>query len=138
MAEIHLCKVAVALAGDLRNVVVKTNVSYPEAQLLQFLHGDNAIRELTVTGRADTDVAREKARLKFRYGEITEALYPGFAPAMPLTDPAVTDATKSGEPSLSKRRKKAPAVRALPPEDLTPAPPPSRTQPQAPPSKARI
>lgn len=107
MAKISLCSCLVALSGDVRNTVRRDGhqaVTWPEVDVLMFLHGEDAVTEVEVIGEIDGTVAEEFERLKLRYGERACAtLFPGRRPAMLLQAPEDTP-RRSGVKAPAKKR----------------------------------
>jgi len=85
----QLVHCTVNLAGDPRKQVRRVNVSVPEIQVLQSIHGNDAVIELTYAGER-TGVDEMEMLRKFYGGkaEILErlnALFPGIRPVLPQT-----------------------------------------------------
>lgn len=84
------CSALVRLAGDLGHVVPRDNfspVSWPEIDVLRFIHGDDAIVEIKVIARVNQTAKQEKERLRLIYGPVVEDVYPGKNPQMELDMP---------------------------------------------------
>ena len=64
----NMYQVNVALAGDLRHVVIKNGVSVPELAILRSIHSDSAISNITLTAKENYDSDSERERLGKIYG----------------------------------------------------------------------
>jgi len=64
----NMYRVNVALAGDLRHVVMKEGVSVPELAILRSIHSDSAITNITLTAKENYDSDSERERLGKIYG----------------------------------------------------------------------
>ena len=64
----NMYRVNVALAGDLRHVVMKEGVSVPELAILRSIHSDSAISNITLTAKENYDSDSERERLGKIYG----------------------------------------------------------------------
>lgn len=106
MAKMHLCSCVVAIAGDIRNTVVKQGndaVSFPEIQVLKAMHGPESVTDIKVIAEVDSDQASEKARLALIYPpETVDSLYPGYAPMLPMTLPGGT-VPKAAKPKAAAK-----------------------------------
>lgn len=85
--EIVQCNVA--LGGDLNNTVPKAEVTIAELALLRVIHGEDAVRDVEVTGETAVSSAEELARLRETYPArdhegrfFVNVLYPGAAPRL--------------------------------------------------------
>lgn len=91
MSEISICTCNVALAGDIKNTVTRgptRPVTWPEVEVLQYIHGDDAVTDIVVIDKGDTTILDEYERLTLRYGkQVTATLFPGKRPAMQLKAP---------------------------------------------------
>jgi hypothetical protein len=68
----HFCKANIALGGDDRNVVVRTEndpVSWPEIEILRLLHGGQSITEVQPFARVTQPGRIERERLAMLYGD---------------------------------------------------------------------
>lgn len=82
----HFCTAKIAIAGDERNVYTATEfdpVSWPEIQVLQFLHGPESITDVEVFASAAQAPRDERQRLleKYREAPIIEVFGGRQAPA---------------------------------------------------------
>ena len=59
----QLCKCTVAIGGDIRSVVPKTQVTPAEIMLLQSIHGADAVTNIRVVGELDATMDQERNRL---------------------------------------------------------------------------
>ena len=64
----NMYQVNVALAGDVRHVVMKEGVSVPELAILRSIHSDSAITNITLTAKENYDSDSERERLGKIYG----------------------------------------------------------------------
>lgn len=67
----HFCTAKVMVAGDKDQIVYRneyTPISWPEAELLRVIHGDDAVLDLTPFVRVDQSQRDERTRLVLRYG----------------------------------------------------------------------
>lgn len=83
----QLVHCTVNLAGDPRKQVRRVNVSVPEIQLLQEIHGNDAVIDLKYAGER-TGVDEREMLVKFYGGkaevlEKVEKLFPGARPNLP-------------------------------------------------------
>ncbi len=87
----HICTCSVMIAGDVGNIMVRgpaNPVSWPEIGVLQFLHGEEAIFNISAVRAVKTTGAQEKQRLGGIYNPaIVDSLYPGKSPVMELEMP---------------------------------------------------
>ncbi len=67
----HFCTAKVMVAGDKDQIVYRDEfapISWPEAELLRTIHGDDAVLELKPFVRVDQNPREERSRLVLRYG----------------------------------------------------------------------
>jgi len=64
----NMYRVKVALAGDVRHIVMKNGVSVPELAILRSIHSDSAISDITLTAKENYDSDSERERLGKIYG----------------------------------------------------------------------
>jgi hypothetical protein len=78
---LHFCTAKIAIAGDIQQVVSRNRfdpVSWPELEVLRFVHGDDAVTDVEVFAKADQSPRDERERLVLRYGaEPLERCFPG-------------------------------------------------------------
>lgn len=93
MAQYHLLRCMVALAGDQGNTVYRHRgrpIVFPELPILQFLHGGEAITDVYVVGTWETNNNEVLERLDAIYTpEIVREVFPGARPSLPLSDSSV-------------------------------------------------
>jgi len=68
----HFCKANIALGGDDRNVVIRTEhnpVSWPEIEILRLLHGGQSITEVQPFAKVHQSARAERDRLARMYGD---------------------------------------------------------------------
>jgi len=85
--KIHYCKCRINLAGQNCHTVIfdeHNPVTWPEAQVLMTLHGDENVMDVLPIGVGETYPLQEKERLMMRYGRIVEQCFPGRSPRMEL------------------------------------------------------
>ena len=77
----HFCTAMVMVAGDKDQIVFRDKfnpISWPEAELLRVIHGDDAVLELKPFVRVDQAPHEERMRLVLRYGkEYVDDCFPG-------------------------------------------------------------
>jgi hypothetical protein len=111
----QICKCTVAIGGDPGMTITKERVTVPELMILRAVHGDDAVRNIEVTGESDVSSPEERERLISIYvnpvGVVKDTV--GAAGALPKT------IDESGIPedfiidSGAKKSKKASATEAL-------------------------
>ena len=124
MANMHLCTCKVNLAGQGFTHVqfLETDpVSWPEAQVLIALHGDENVYDIKPVKTTDINHRIEKNRLLAKYGWIVEKVFPGRNPRMemlmpgePEDQPRVDD---DGKPVEGGNGQPAPAPEPAPDDD---------------------
>jgi hypothetical protein len=107
MAEYHLLRCSVALAGDRDQVVVRHRhdpIMFPELIVLQYLHGEDAITDVHVVGTCEMAIDEAWTRLLTIYGEdAVKAVFPGARPMVPRKDDTIPLCSKPiyvSEPTL--------------------------------------
>jgi hypothetical protein len=89
----HFCTAIVSIAGDHDNTVLRGHfnpVSWPETEILRFVHGADAVSDVRVFVDVPQTSADEKARLVSIYGaEPVKEIFPGKNPQMSMTAPDV-------------------------------------------------
>ena len=87
----HFVTCKVRIAGDMRMEVVRgafNPVSYPEVEVLRYLHGDDAVLDVKPLAEAQQTAREEKERLSLKYGRVVaETIFPGKNPQMELEIP---------------------------------------------------
>ena len=113
------CKIA--LGGDPGNIMYRgpeRPVSWPEVQVLQYLHGEEAIYDAEFAHAEHSNVQSEKMRLLGIYGkDVIDNCYPGARPMMEMDFPG--DRTAVGQKRPERRyveREAAAPVPEHPPE----------------------
>jgi hypothetical protein len=80
--------IMLAVAGDRGNTVMKTGVTPSEVAVLRYLHGEDAVDDIEVTGEVKRSYNEERERLAESYGRqigerkvavAVNALFPGAA-----------------------------------------------------------
>jgi len=97
MAQFQLLRCSVALGGDNDNVVVRhrgTPILFPELQVLQFLHGEDAITDVHVIGTCEMSQEEALTRLRVIYNEENVGkVFPGARPRLPTLDRSIPRCT---------------------------------------------
>lgn len=91
--KMHWCTAKVNLAGLGFHIVVfgqERPVSWPEAQVLIALHGDENVFEIKPCGVTDGSPSEEKRRLLGKYGNMVERVFPGRTFRMEMVMPGET------------------------------------------------
>lgn len=63
----QICNCTVAIGGDPGMTVTKERVTVPELMILRAVHGDDAVRNIEVTGESDVSSPEERERLMSIY-----------------------------------------------------------------------
>lgn len=101
----QICDCLVLIGGDIRNSVIKKNVTAAEVAVLRQIHGTDAVRDIKVIGKevVNQDELREQLLLRYknvvtelfgRFGELPETLQA----ARVEDDLIIADATKKSSP----------------------------------------
>ena len=80
----------ITLAGDGRQVIFRgpTNpMTYPEVNLMMFVHGDRYVNDIKVIGTRETTNSEELQDLRIKYGKSAHEAFPGQRPRLPLQAP---------------------------------------------------
>lgn len=121
-------KCEVALAGDVRQLVPK-EVTVPELLVLQAIHGQGSVLNITPAGMDKRTHSDELARLHRLYGKAGEEeganvvarLFPGYAPQLPvrLSDIGMAESDADADKPKKKKvgKKKASKKTAAKPAD---------------------
>ena len=103
--NMHWCTGKVNLSGQGFTIVVyekQDPISWPEAQVLMALHGDENVYDLKPCANADVTARNEKERLLIKYGGIAEKVFPGYSPRMEMLMPGepeqIANGNGNGEP----------------------------------------
>lgn len=98
MPEFQLLRCSVALGGDIGNTVVRGRgnpITYPELEVIQFIHGDDAVHDVHVIGTCEMSNDDMLDRLKFIYrDEDVKAVFTGAKPRLPPGDPSLPICTE--------------------------------------------
>lgn len=92
--KMHWCTGKVNLAGQGFTILVVDKVepiSWPEAQALMALHGEENVYDLKPCAISETTPRAEKERLLIKYGLIAEKVFPGYSPRMEMLMPAESE-----------------------------------------------
>jgi hypothetical protein len=111
----QVCNCTVAIGGDAGMTITKERVTVPELMVLRAVHGEDAVRNISVIGKSDVSSPEERERLISIYiapaGIVKDTV--GAAGSLPKT------LDESGIPedfiidSGAKKSKKASATEAL-------------------------
>jgi hypothetical protein len=109
MAEIDWVTCKIALGGDLRSIVFKSEfepVTVPEIEIIAAIHGDASVSDVEYLKTEETTPGEEKNRLISIYPEtVVSGIYPGRNPNMNMvfsgarTQKAVNAPAKKQRPS---------------------------------------
>jgi hypothetical protein len=90
----HFCTAYIAIGNDQEQRAHRHEfnpVSFPEVDLLRYLHGESAVTEVVPFARVEQSPRDERMRLVLIYGEkVVEPVYPGRNPGMVMELPDVT------------------------------------------------
>jgi hypothetical protein len=108
MQKMHWCTAKVNLAGKNLTIVIfdATNpVSWPEAQVIMVLHGEENIFDIKPVAISETTASAEKERLAIKYGyRPVEQVFPGRTFRMETLMPGESEeyptADDEGKPQL--------------------------------------
>jgi hypothetical protein len=90
MSEMDICTCMIQLAGDSRTIVHRDRhnpLTYPEVNLMMFMHGDRYVTDIKVIDTIETDNSTELENLRVKYGKQAEEAFPGQRPRLPLKAP---------------------------------------------------
>lgn len=86
--EMHFVTCMIALGGDIRNVLPRTEfspVSWPELDIIRSIHGDDSVTDIKPFVKVEQTAKQEKERLMHIYGAaVVENTFPGKNPQMEL------------------------------------------------------
>jgi hypothetical protein len=88
MAAMQMIGADIALGGDIKNVVRREDLTWPELVLMRDIHGEAAVTNIEVVGESPLDPNDEINRLKARYGRKFVRVFGRHADQLPLTPPA--------------------------------------------------
>lgn len=95
MQKMHWCTANLNLAGQGFTVIwfdATNAISWPEAQVLMAVHGEENISDIKPIAIGETSVAMEKERLALKYRMApVEHVFPGRNPRMEMLMPAETE-----------------------------------------------
>lgn len=90
MQKMDLCTCKITLGGDARQVVFRDKtrpMTYPEVDLMRYMHGDRFVNDVTVIKTVETTNAAEVEALRVKYGKVAREAFPGSRPRLPLEAP---------------------------------------------------
>lgn len=90
MSKMDLCTCEIMLSGDKRTIIARgptRPMSWPEINLMMYVHGERNVTNLKVVGEVETDNSTELETLKLKYGSQAEAAFPGSRPKLPMEAP---------------------------------------------------
>ena len=80
MEQINQYACSVSLGGDARHVTTRRGCTAPELVLLRTIHGDSAVKNISLKGKIATTSDSERVRLGGIYGEtLIREVFGGFA-----------------------------------------------------------
>jgi hypothetical protein len=88
--NMHWCTGKINLSGQGFMVLIVDPlepISWPEAQVIMALHGEENVYELKPVVISDTSAVDEKNRLLGKYGKVVERVFPGRSPRMEMEMP---------------------------------------------------
>ena len=112
MPAFDLINVQIALGGDIRAVVAKAvpenPVTWPEYQILAFIHGEGSMRGAEISGETVTrTAAEERERLMGLYGEeAIKEVFGGRAGTLPHKAPDELPKASKKKPAKAAGREK--------------------------------
>jgi hypothetical protein len=93
MPAFHLLRCNVDLGDDHSIIVYRDRtrpIVFPELQILQYIHGEDAVTEVHVVGQWETNNNEVLQRLIDTYPpETIQAVFPGNRPRLPMSDPSI-------------------------------------------------
>lgn len=92
--KMHWCTGKLNLAGQGFTIITIEKIepiSWPEAQVLMALHGEENVYDLKPCAISDTEARTEKERLWVKYGKVVEQVFPGYTPRMEALMPGETE-----------------------------------------------
>lgn len=90
MSKMDICTCMITLAGDSRTKVFRgpnNPMTYPEVNLMMFMHGDRYVTDIKVIRETEMDNATELDRLRVKYGSVAYEAFPGQRPKLPFEAP---------------------------------------------------
>jgi len=89
----HFVTCNIALNGEQKMIVNRSEfhpVSWPELEIIRFIHGEDAVRDVKPFVAVPQTSKSEKERLRLIYGnDVVENIFPGKSPSMELDAPGV-------------------------------------------------
>lgn len=92
--KMHWCTGRLNLSGQDYTIIVfepVNPISWPEAQVLMALHGEENVFGVKPCAISDVNLKREKERLLLKYGFIAEKVFPGYMPRMETLMPGESE-----------------------------------------------
>ena len=78
----------IAIGGDIKNVVHRADLTWPEVVLMRDIHGEAAVTNIEITGESPLDPRDEIERLRVRYGRKFVRVFGRSADRIPMTPPS--------------------------------------------------
>lgn len=78
----------IAIGGDIKNVVHRDDLTWPEVVLMRDIHGEAAVTNIEITGESELDERDEIERLRTRYGRKFVRVFGRSADRLPLHPPS--------------------------------------------------
>jgi hypothetical protein len=78
----------IALGGDIKNVVRREDMIWPEVVLMRDIHGEASVTNLEVLGEEDRDEYQELERMRTRYGKRFVRVFGRSVTTLPYQPPA--------------------------------------------------
>lgn len=109
--KLYSCKVR--LHGEVKDEVLKSDVTAAEIRVLRHVHGgDDAVVDIAENGACDRNEVQERDRLAKRYGEKTVAELFG-APTVEISTELPTDVSELPPEPVVERKRKPHAIDTL-------------------------
>jgi len=98
---VHIVSCMIAIGGDIRTVVAREDITWPEVSMLRFIHGEAAVTDIEVVDEVERTPTAEKARLASIYDpKLVDSLYPGVVPLMESEVPGHESMLKANKPEM--------------------------------------
>ena len=78
----------IAIGGDIKNVVHRDDLTWPEVVLMRDIHGEAAVTNVEITGASELDPDDEITRLRTRYGRKFVRVFGRSATRIPMQAPS--------------------------------------------------
>ncbi len=78
----------IAIGGDIKNVVHRDDLTWPEVVLMRDIHGEAAVTNIEITGESPLDPFDEIERLRTRYGRKFVRVFGRSADRIPMQAPS--------------------------------------------------